>query len=156
MRKFKMAAVFQKTKIFWKLLGVPFLHALGVENFYEIALSRTVKDISNFVFLPKIQNGRHFSKDKKILKIGESMLLRCPRGRKFWRNRSILHRWGDISHFVIWHFSAKKMKNSKWPPKNFLGIVNSPVRYLENFAEIALSLTVKEIEVMLVKKNFYA
>ena len=36
-----------------------------------------------FVFLPKIQNGRHFSKNKFFLKIGHSIYLKCTGGRKF-------------------------------------------------------------------------
>ena len=55
----------------------------------------------------------------------------------------------------------EKFKNAKWPP--FLKIFSKEgVVYslntvgVENFDKITLSPTVKEIEVMLVKKNFYA
>ena len=44
-RKFKMAATFGEGKIFGKLLTVHSLDILWVENFDEIALSRTVKEI---------------------------------------------------------------------------------------------------------------
>ena len=40
-----MAAIFGEGKFFWELLRVPSLHTLWVENFDEIALSRTVKEI---------------------------------------------------------------------------------------------------------------
>ena len=44
-RKFKMAAIFGEGKIFWKLQILHSLDTLWVENFDEIALSRTVKEI---------------------------------------------------------------------------------------------------------------
>ena len=40
-----MAAIFGEGKIFGKLHRVHYLHTLWVENFDEIALSRTVKEI---------------------------------------------------------------------------------------------------------------
>ena len=40
-----MAAIFGEGKIFWKLQRVHFWDTLWVENFDEIALSRTVKEI---------------------------------------------------------------------------------------------------------------
>ena len=67
------------------------------ENFDEIALSCTVKEIeANFCFPIfgknlKIQNGRHFWEEQNFLKIAKSTLLRYPLGRKFQRNRSISH-----------------------------------------------------------------
>ena len=65
-RKFKMAAIFGEGKIFGKLQRLHSLDTLWVENFDEIALSRTVKEIeANLCFAifgknSKIQNGRHF------------------------------------------------------------------------------------------------
>ena len=44
-RKFKMAAILGEVKIFLKLPRVHFSGILWVENFDEIALSRTVKEI---------------------------------------------------------------------------------------------------------------
>ena len=61
-----MAAIFGEGKIFWKLQILDSLDTLWVENFDEIALSRTVKEIeTNLCFAifgknSKIQNGRHF------------------------------------------------------------------------------------------------
>ena len=44
-RKFKMAAIFGEGKIFGKLQRLHCLDTLWVENFDEITLSRTVKEI---------------------------------------------------------------------------------------------------------------
>ena len=59
---------------------------MWVENFDEIALSRTVKEIeAKFVFC-------HFwQKGENILKIAKIALLRYPVRLKFCRNRSISH-----------------------------------------------------------------
>ena len=61
---------------------------------HEIALSpslRRKKQICVFPFLAKIPNGRHFWGEENFLKIAKSTFLRYPVGRKFRRNRSILH-----------------------------------------------------------------
>ena len=90
-----MAAIFGEGKIFLKLARVHCSDTLWVENFNEIALSRTVKEIeANLCFAifgknSKIQNGRHFLGEENFLKIAKSTLLRYPVGRKFRRNRSI-------------------------------------------------------------------
>ena len=61
-----MAAIFGEGKTFSKLARVELSDTLWVENFAEIALSRTVKEIeANLCFAifgknSKIQNGRHF------------------------------------------------------------------------------------------------
>ena len=74
-RKFKMAAIFGEGKIFGKLQRLHSLDTLWVENFDEIALSRTVKEIEgNLCFAifgknSKIQNGRHFWGGENFLKI---------------------------------------------------------------------------------------
>ena len=92
-----MAAIFGEGKIFWKLQILHSLDTLWVENFDEIALSRTVKEIeANLCFAifgknSKIQNGRHFWGGENILKIAKIALLRYPVRRKFYRNRSISH-----------------------------------------------------------------
>ena len=89
-----MAAIFGEGKIFGKLQR---LDTLWVENFDEITLSRTVKEIeANLCFAifgqnSKIQNGRHFWGGENVLKIANITLLRYPVGRKFRRNRSISH-----------------------------------------------------------------
>ena len=91
-----MAAIFGEGKIFGKLQRVHSLDTLWVENFDEIALSRTVKEIeANLCFAifgknSKIQNGRHFWGGENLVKEIEANLC-----------------------FAIFG------KNSKWPP--FLG-----------------------------------
>ena len=61
-----MTAIFGEMKIFFKLPWVHGLDTLWVENFDEIALSHTVKEIeANLCFSifgknSKIQNGHHF------------------------------------------------------------------------------------------------
>ena len=74
---------------FGKLQRLHSLDTLWVENFDEIALSRTVKEIeANLCFAifgknSKIQNGRHFWGGENFLKINKSTMLRYPVGRKF-------------------------------------------------------------------------
>ena len=92
-----MAAIFGEGKIFFKLPRIQCSDTLWVENFDEIALSRTVKEIeANLCFAifgqnSKIQNGRHFGGGKFFLKIAKITFLRYPVGRKFRRNHSISH-----------------------------------------------------------------
>ena len=92
-----MAAIFGEGKIFGKLKRVPWLDTLWVENFDEIALSRTVKEIEAILCFAifdknsKIQNGRHFWGGENFWKIEKSTLLRYPVGRKFRRSHSISH-----------------------------------------------------------------
>ena len=96
----------------------------GDENFDEITLSRTVKEIeANLcfaIFGKKFENSKWppFLGRGKFLKIAKSTLLRYSVGQKFRRNRSISHGYGDRRKFVFCHF-WQKFENSKWPP--FLG-----------------------------------
>ena len=87
----------ERGKFFGKLQRLHSLDTLWVENYDEIALSGTVKEIeANLCFAifgknSKIQNGRHFWGGEIFLKITKSTMLRYPVGRKFRRNRSIWH-----------------------------------------------------------------
>ena len=96
-RKYKMAAIFGEGKFFLKLPRVHCSDTLWVNNFDEIALSCTVKEIeANWCFAifgknSKIQNGCHLWEEKNILKIAKITLLRYPVDQKFRRNRSISH-----------------------------------------------------------------
>ena len=72
--------------------------ALWMENFDEITLSHTVKEIeANMCFgifgkNLTIQNGHHFEGERRFfVKIAKSSLLRFTVGRKYRQNRSILH-----------------------------------------------------------------
>ena len=68
-RKFKMVAIFGEGKIFGKLQRVHSLDTLWVENFAEIALSRTVKEIEEKCFAI-------FGKNSKIAAIfGEGKIF---------------------------------------------------------------------------------
>ena len=84
-----MAAIFGEGKIFGKLQRVHSLDTLWVENFDEIALSHTVKEIkANLCFAifgknSKIQNGRHLWGGANFFKITNSTMLRYPVGRNF-------------------------------------------------------------------------
>ena len=78
-----MAAIFGKGKIFWKLARVYSLDTLWVENFDEIALSRTVKEIEAILCFAIFGEGENF------LKIAKSTFLRYLLGGKFRWNRSI-------------------------------------------------------------------
>ena len=83
-----MAAIYGKRKIF-ENCRVHCSDTLWVENFDEIALSHTVKEIeANLCFAifgenSKIQNGRHFWGGEIFLKIAKSIFLRYPMGRIF-------------------------------------------------------------------------
>ena len=82
----KWPPFFGRGKFFGKLPRVHFSDTLWVENFEEMALSLTVKEIeANLCFAifgknSKIQNGRHFWEEENFLKIAKSTLLRYPVG----------------------------------------------------------------------------
>ena len=116
-----MAAIFGEGKIFCKLQRLDSLDTLWVENFDEIALSRTVKEIeANLCFAifgknSKIQNGRHFWGGEIFLKIAKTTMLRYPVGENFDQiavSRPVKEIEANLC-FAIFG------KNSKWPP--FLG-----------------------------------
>ena len=79
-----MAAICRKSKIFLKIARVHFLDTLWLENFDEMTLSRTVKEIeANLCFAifgknSKIQNGCHMWEGENFLKIAKSTVLRYP------------------------------------------------------------------------------
>ena len=100
-----MAAIFGKRKIFWKLPGVHFLDTPWVENFDEIALSCTVKEI-------------------------EAILCFAILGKNS-KNQNGRHMWEEEN---FWKFPRVHCSDTPW---------------VENFDEIPLSHTVKEIEAIL-------
>ena len=85
-----MAAIFEEGKIFLKLARVELSDTLWVENFAEIALSRTVKEIeANLCFAifgknSKIQNGRHFW--------GGANFLKTRKRTHLWPDAGCIHR----------------------------------------------------------------
>ena len=92
-----MAAIFGKRKIYFKLPRVHFLDTLWVENFDEIALSRTVKETEANLYFSNFWQKFENSKwppvlgRGKFLKIAKSTFLRYPVGQKFRQNCSISH-----------------------------------------------------------------
>ena len=116
-----MAAIFCEKFFVWKLAWLLCRDTLWVKNFLEIALSSRVFEIYAFLCFAifaknsKIQNGRHFWRDKIFLKIGMATLQIYPVGKKFRRNRSILQGFRDISIFMFCNF-CEKFENSKWLP----------------------------------------
>ena len=82
-----MAAIFGEGKIFGKLQRLHSLDTLWVENFDEIALSRTVKEIDPCHFWQKFENSKWPPfLGKNFLKIANITFLRYPD-----ENRSISH-----------------------------------------------------------------
>ena len=98
-----MAAICGEGKFFWKLQRVHFLDIPWIENFDEIALSRTVKEIEAKVCFAIFGEGENF------LKIAKSTLLRYPVGWKFRRNRSISHGLGDMSTFAFFSIQNSQL-----------------------------------------------
>ena len=74
---------------FLKIAKITFLRYPVDENFDEIALSHTVKEIEAILCFAifgknsKNQNGRHFWGGENFLKIAKGTFLRYPVGRKF-------------------------------------------------------------------------
>ena len=97
------------------------LDTLWVENFDEIALSHTVKEIEvNCVlpFLAKIQNVRHFWGGEIFLKIAKSTLFRYTGVENF--EEIVLSRTvKEIEANLCFSIFLQKFENTKWPP--FLG-----------------------------------
>ena len=128
-----MAAIFGEGKIFGKLQRLHSLDPLWVENFAEIALSRTVKEIeANLCFAilgknSKIQNGRHFWGGENFLEITKSTMLRYP-----WvENFDEITLSGTVKEIEANLCFAIFGKNSKiqngrhfWGGENFLKIAN--------------------------------
>ena len=153
-----MAAIFGEGKIFGKLQRVHSLDTLWIENLDEIALSHTVKEIeANLCFAifgknSKIQNGRHFWGGENFLKIANITFLRYPVGRNF-HEIALSRTVKEIEANCVLPFLAKirkfKMAAIFGEGKIFgkLKRLHSlDTLWVENFDEITLSRTVKEIE----------
>ena len=108
---------------FLKLPRVHCLDTLWVENFDEIALSHTVKEIeANLCFAifgknSKIQNGRHFWGGENFFKIAKSTSLGTLWVENF-DEIALSRTVKEIEANLCCHF-WQKFENSKWPP--FLG-----------------------------------
>ena len=130
-----MAAIFGRTKFFWKLsrvscIYIPWGPKISPKSLY-LARSRRYKHFYVLPFLSKIRKFKMaaiFGKRKIFLKIEQSILHIYPTGQNFCRNRSISHGLGDTSNFKFYHF-CQKFENSKRPP--FL----EGGKFFENWAE---------------------
>ena len=115
------------------------LDTLWVENFDEIALSRTVKEIeANLCFAifgnnSKIQNGRHFGGGENFLKIAKITFLRYPVVENFDEialSRMVKEIEANL-RFAIFGKNSK-IQNGRhfWGGENFLKIAkNTMLRY---------------------------
>ena len=137
---------------------VHFLDTPWVETFDEIALSRTVKEIeANLCFAilgknSKIQNGRHFWGGENFLKLPR---VQCS-GTVWVENfdeialsRTVKEIEANLCFAIFGKNSKIQNDRHFWGGDNFLKTAKITfLRYPvgENFDEIALSRTVKEIE----------
>ena len=110
------------------------LDTLWVENFDEIALSRTVKEIeANLCFAifgknSKIENGRHFWGGENFLKIAKITFLRYPVGKHFDKI-TLSHTVKEIEAILCFAIFGKnsKIQNGRhfWEKENILKISKS-------------------------------
>ena len=106
------------------------LDSLWVENFDEIALSRTVKEIeANLCFAifgknSKIQNGRHFWGGENILKIAKIALFRYPVHRKaeIALSRTVKEIEANLCFAILGKNSKIQNGRHFWGGENFLKI----------------------------------
>ena len=112
-QKFKMAAIFEEGKIFSKLARVHFLYTLWFENFDEIALSRTVKEIEailcfaifgkNSKWPPLLGRGKFFEN-------WQEYIPKIPCGSKISTKSLYLARLRRYKQFCVFPFLAKNRK----------------------------------------------
>ena len=126
-----------------------------VENFDGITLSCTVKKIeanscfSIFGKNLKIQNGRHFWEKENFLKLPRVHLLDTLWIENFNKITLFCTVKASLCFSILGKNSKIQNGRHMWGGENFLKIAKSTfLRYpwIENFDEIALSRTVKEIE----------
>ena len=155
-----MAAIFGKRKLFWKLRRVHSLDTLWVENFDEIALSRTVKEIeANLRFAIfgknwKIQNGHQFWEEEnffwKLPRVHFSDTLWVENFDEIALSRTVKEIVANLCFSIFLAKIGKyKMAAIFGERKIFWKLPRvhcSDTLWFENFDEIALSRTVKEIE----------
>ena len=137
--KFKMASIFEEGKIFWKLPSVHCLDTFWVENFDEIALSRTVKEIEANCVLPflakiwKFKMAAIFGEGKifwKLPRVHFSDTLWIENFDEIALSRTVKEIVANLCFSIFWH----KFENTKWPP--FLGRGNFFENYQEFIAHI--------------------
>ena len=124
-----MAANFGEGKIFGKLQRVHSLDTLWVENFDEIALSRTVKEIeANLCFAifgknSKIQNGRHFWGGEifsKLARVELSHTLRAENFAEIALSRTVKEIEANLCFAIFGKNSKIQNGRHFWGGENFL------------------------------------
>ena len=151
-----MAAIFGEGNIFWKLPRVHSSATLWVENFDEIALSHTVKEIqANLCFVifgknSKIQNGRHFWGGEIFFENCQEYIPQIMCTSKISTKSLYLARLRRQKQICVLPFLAKirkfKMAAIFGEGKNVWKLArvhSSDTLWVENFDKIALSPTVQ-------------
>ena len=138
--------------IFW---GLYYLNTLWVKNFDEIALSLTVKEIEAklcfciFGENLKNQNGRHFWREENFLSLYYSDTLWVKNFDEIALSLIVK----EIEANLCFCIFGENLKNQNgrhvWREEIFWGLYYLYTLWVKNFEEIALSLTVKEIEAKL-------
>ena len=150
-----MAAIFGKRKIFWKLARVHFLDTLWVENFNEITLFCTVKGnmcFSNLGKNSKIQNGRHMWGGEIVWKLQRVHFLDTLLVENFDKialSRTVKEIEANLCFAILGKNSKNQNGRHMWEEENFWKLPRvhcSDTLWVQNFDEIPLSHTVKEIE----------
>ena len=120
------------------------IYPAGQKFCRNCSISHSLGNTSTFKFYHfcqkfEIENGRHFWKEEKFLKIEQSILHIYPMGQKFRRNRSISHGLGDTSNFKFTIFG----KNSKI--QNGRHFWKEEIFFLKNEQSILLRYPVGQI-----------
>ena len=128
-----MAAIFGEGKIFFKLQILHSLDTLWVENFDEIALSGTVKEIeANLCFAifgknSKIQNGRHFGEGKifgKLQRLHSLDTLWVENFDEIALSRTVKEIEANLCFAIFGKNSKIQNGHHFWGGENFLKIAN--------------------------------
>ena len=146
-----MAAIFGEGKIFGKLQRLHSLDTLWVENFDEIALSGTVKEIEAnlcFAIFGKNSKWPPFLGRGKFFKNYQEYNAQIPCGSKILTKSLYLAR---LRRFLPFLAKIRKFKMAAiFGEGKIFGklqrLHSLDTLWVENFDEIALSRTVKEIE----------
>ena len=125
------------------------MNTLWVENFDEITLSHTVKEIEANLCLAifgknsKIQNGRHFWGGENFLKIVKTTFLRYSGGTKILDEIALSHTVKEIEANLCFAIFGKnsKIQNGRhfWGGENFSKLPRvhcSDTLWVENLARL--------------------
>ena len=140
-----------------------FRHTMWIKNFAEFALSGMVFKIQAFLCFAiftknlKIQNGRHFWRDKNFLKNQDGYSVGIPYGSKISSKSLYLARLSRYKHFLCFEIFAKnsKIQNGRHflARQNFLRkfrwLLCRDTLWVKKFIELALSCTIFKIQAFL-------